>query len=86
MRRKIDWLILALVVAILLTYFIYFKPMNDERNNQCQERELSVCTYGTIQCYDDCQELNLEYFRYNDGGFGLVECWCKFSDTTTQIY
>lgn len=32
---------------------------------------------GQKECKRDCPSLDMGFFKYDSGGFGSSECWCK---------
>ena len=63
------------------------KESHQEQQDYCEERNITgACNYGVARCYNDCESLSKEYFKYQDGGFASAECWCKVNNETMQIW
>ncbi len=79
--------LLVIGFILYLLFITFMQPMIAERDKICEEKEITEqCTSMSIGCAEKCESLGIEYFRYDDGGFGSEECWCKEGGETRQIY
>jgi len=37
-------------------------------------------------CRNDCEELDMEFWNYEHGGYASDECWCKIGRNPKQIW
>ena len=82
------------IIAVLGLVFIIgsfvipiIKDDVKEQQNYCEERNITgMCNYAVARCYNDCESLGKEYFKWQDGGFASAECWCKVNNETIQIW
>ncbi len=87
MESWIKGLIVLLLSIIGMVIFLVIMLIYPPQREMCLERELEKdCGSRTRECYDDCNKLGFEYFRYDTGGFASEECWCKINNGTKQIW
>lgn len=79
-------LVSALIYFFLWRPFIPLMKREKEMVDYCENKLEWECNLGDAMCLLDCEKLNLEYFRYDGGGFGSPECWCKINNSTKQIW
>ncbi len=76
---------IAFVIGMIV--FIVVMIVRPPQREKCFERGLDKnCGENKRECYDDCNKLEFEYFRYETGGFASEECWCKINNGTKQIW
>ena len=92
---KISCIVTLMILLLLFSvYVIVWAPLvplmekEKEMIDYC-EKKLDYkmkCSLGDAICLMNCEELNLEYFKYDNGGFGSSECWCRINNETKQIW
>lgn len=81
MKYKLIIIILVITLAFYLGYKFFLKDLIEtEKQLQdfCKEKNIDeVCNFYMLDCYRDCDELGLDYWRFDAGGWGISECYCK---------
>ena len=80
--KYITILTLITVVFLFVSAFIFMYNQSKE----CDARpELSPCGSQHIECYDDCLELNMKYWKFMDN-YGDDSCTCLRGDEPVIIW
>lgn len=85
------WILLVIVIFIgggAIIQNSSAKEMKEFRECKFLGGTSSECdTPKNRACFYKCDELTMDYFKYDSGGFGSDECWCKDDDNEIkQIY
>ena len=87
---KIEFISAVILIVILFGVWTFvFKPIIKEdriMKDFCEQQIITPCSYPSIECYNNCNDFGLEYFRFDDGGFSSDECWCQVNNGTKQIW
>jgi len=86
-------LALVLIVMGLAFSWWWFSPLietaieyNNQLDNYCQKNDIHPCWSNSVECHTDCNSMNYDFFKYDDGGFGSEECWCKVNNGSMQVW
>lgn len=80
-------IILIFVFAIyIIGSTIVLRWAFSKDNEKCINRGLPKGCKQVDYCMKDCEDLGKEYFKYDSGGFGSSECWCKLNGDIQQVW
>jgi len=89
--KKIIYIPLIIVVVFGVIYLFVSNPISistniDRINDWCKIQNITYCYIQTPECFNNCQNLGLKYFRFDNSGFGSNECWCLKNGEPIQIW
>lgn len=90
--ENICTLAVLLILLSVFTYFLFFSPEVKQLEKDCLLRGFEdECNIYSINCYDDCNSLNMGYFKLlklNGGLFARdeISCLCKIGNESKQIW
>lgn len=85
--NRIIWTVTIGMIAVGLTAIIMLQIELNETKKEAKKLGIEEGTREAIDCYEECEKLEKEYFRYKGTTtFTQDECWCREGKETRRIY
>ena len=82
-KMKVKTIIIIIIILLIFyggyNFFIEERIILENQLKQfCKDKNIDeVCNFYMLECYMDCEELGLNYWKFDAGGWGISECYCK---------
>ena len=79
--------IFVIVIICLITgFYLLIKASDKVTTEYFAQYGLGPDATMYEVCNVECQRLGKEYFKFQFGGFSTDECWCRYQNSSEQIW